>query len=220
VVFELDLDEVYADPLGILELAFFQDQRTLQSELSDKTWALVLERVNDPSFLLTFAKAKPWFMALTLSIGELESDGYSAQAGLDHVLFQRAKETGKERVALETAAEQLAFFDSFTREEQEMFLLQTLQEAGDTTDAADEMVALWEAGDTEGLEEMFADEEKRFPVLFDKLLEERNRNWLPRIEELLREHGSLLVVVGAAHLVGDGSLVELLRQAGYRVGQM
>lgn len=219
VVFEVDLDEVYADPLTALESAFFQDERTLQSELSEETWALLVEELGDAGALITLGKAKPWFVALSLSVRELQTEGYSTRAGLDHILFERAKETDKPRIALETAAEQLAFFDDFSREEQEMFLLQTLRDSGETVDQADEIVALWEAGDVEGLEQAFTAEAEAYPDLFDKLLGERNRLWLPRIEDLLREHETVLVVVGAAHLVGEGSLVELLREAGYRVRQ-
>ena len=219
VVFEVDLDAVYADPLGMLETAFFQDERTLQSELSPEAWALLVEEIDDVGVLLGLGKAKPWFVALTLSVQELQTEGYSTGAGLDHILFERAKEAGKPRIALETAAEQLAFFDHLGREEQEMFLLQTLRDSGETADQADEIVALWEAGDVEGLEELFGAEAQKYPALYARLLGERNRLWLPTLEELLREHESLLVVVGTAHLVGEDSLVELLREAGYRVRQ-
>lgn len=224
VVFEIDLDQAMSDSMALLQDAFFQDERTLQNEVSEETWALLVERADSlPLPLPMLAKAKPWFVAMALSIGDLESGGFSVEAGVDLVLTQRAREEDKERVALETAAEQLAFFNSFSREEQEMFLRQALEEAEEgatqSAELADEIVAAWEAGDIEALEELFHESMAEFPALAEKLLDERNRRWLPKVEELLAEHDTVLVVVGAAHLVGEGSLVELLESAGYSVRQ-
>ena len=48
-------------------------------------------------------------------------------------------------------------------------------------------------------------------------LDDRNRAWLTTLRELLEEETRYLVVVGALHLVGEESVVELLRQEGYTV---
>ena len=47
----------------------------------------------------------------------------------------------------------------------------------------------------------------------------RNQAWLPRVEQLLHGDGTSMVVVGALHLVGEGGLVDLLRDQGYQVEQ-
>ncbi len=47
---------------------------------------------------------------------------------------------------------------------------------------------------------------------------ERNRNWLPRIEQMLADPDKdYLVVTGALHMIGPQGLVELLRARGYQI---
>ncbi len=52
------------------------------------------------------------------------------------------------------------------------------------------------------------------------LLLKRNQNWLPRILELLKGDRNAMVIVGTGHLVGKGSVVNLLVKRGYSVKQM
>ena len=42
----------------------------------------------------------------------------------------------------------------------------------------------------------------------------RNRKWLPKIEALLNDDKNYLVIVGTGHLVGRGSVIELLKKDG------
>jgi len=42
----------------------------------------------------------------------------------------------------------------------------------------------------------------------------RNRKWVPKIEALLNEDRNYLVIVGTAHLVGQGSVLDLLKKDG------
>ena len=57
------------------------------------------------------------------------------------------------------------------------------------------------------------------PEIRERLLVERNRNWIPHIEKCLKSDEKCFVVVGAAHLVGPDSVVDLLQKAGYKVEQ-
>jgi uncharacterized protein len=52
------------------------------------------------------------------------------------------------------------------------------------------------------------------PRLHERMIVERNRAWVPRIAGMLREPGSVFVLVGGAHLAGDDSIVRLLADEG------
>ena len=52
--------------------------------------------------------------------------------------------------------------------------------------------------------------------LNDKLLRQRNQNWLPTIKQTLPKQ-STTIAVGGLHLFGEYGLIRLLRQAGYTV---
>jgi uncharacterized protein YbaP (TraB family) len=81
------------------------------------------------------------------------------------------------------------------------------------------LVEGWRAGDAPGVERIVLTELKQEPLLYQRLLVERNRNWLPKIEALFARRGHALVVVGAAHLIGPDGLISLLRAKGYVVEQ-
>jgi uncharacterized protein YbaP (TraB family) len=56
--------------------------------------------------------------------------------------------------------------------------------------------------------------------LFATLVTDRNKSWMPKIEQLLGGKDDVLVVVGAAHLVGKEGVLEMLKAKGYLVEQM
>ena len=58
------------------------------------------------------------------------------------------------------------------------------------------------------------------PQLYQRLLVERNRNWLPKLDALFARKGRTMVVVGAAHLVGPDGLLAMFRAKGYTVEQL
>ncbi|HIF75084.1 MAG TPA: hypothetical protein EYG31_11430 [Porticoccaceae bacterium] len=58
------------------------------------------------------------------------------------------------------------------------------------------------------------------PELYASLLRGRNLNWIPQIDKMLADEDVEFVLVGAAHLVGNDGLLELLKARGYKVSQL
>jgi uncharacterized protein YbaP (TraB family) len=56
-----------------------------------------------------------------------------------------------------------------------------------------------------------------FPAMRKALFDDRHANWMPQIEAMLNDGRTHVIVVGAAHLVGKGSVIDLLRAKGVRV---
>ena len=54
-------------------------------------------------------------------------------------------------------------------------------------------------------------------AFLERLIYQRNRNWIAPLESMLEQDEEALVIVGAAHLIGDGSVLDLLEEAGYRI---
>jgi len=55
------------------------------------------------------------------------------------------------------------------------------------------------------------------PVVYDRLITQRNRRWMRVIERRLDGAGKTVVVVGVGHLVGEAGLPAMLRARGYQV---
>ena len=56
--------------------------------------------------------------------------------------------------------------------------------------------------------------------MYERLVVERNRTWMPQIEALFNRPTPAFIVVGAAHLVGPDGLIDPLKARGYTVQQL
>jgi uncharacterized protein YbaP (TraB family) len=52
------------------------------------------------------------------------------------------------------------------------------------------------------------------------MIVDRNKDWVPKIQQFMRSNENYLVIVGTGHLVGKESVVDLLRAKGYQVEQL
>ena len=78
-----------------------------------------------------------------------------------------------------------------------------------------QMLDAWATGDTVALQEAFVTElQEQSPDAFEKVLVARNINWANQVETLLAGEGDYLIAVGAGHLVGEKSLIDLLDKRG------
>ena len=71
-------------------------------------------------------------------------------------------------------------------------------------------------GDLEGLYEMLIEAEDMTEAEKFLLVDERNYDWLAKIEKHIKQEPSF-IAVGALHLPGNDGLINLLRKAGYKV---
>jgi uncharacterized protein YbaP (TraB family) len=117
---------------------------------------------------------------------------------------------------LETTEEQMDALAGGSIEEQVASLTLTL--ASDPQAAVLELYEVWRAGDPTGLEQIL---EQTVAVagtsFYDRLLIERNRAWVVKLERMLEEEIPTFAVVGAAHLVGSESVQSLLSERGFSV---
>ena len=158
---------------------------------------------------------KPWFAANTLSVAAMAAQGFTA-GGVEFVL-QPELPAGKQAF-LETGEEQLAVLAGAPEAEQIALLVSTLDEAETMPKVMDKMMSNWVKGTPDRLADLFLAEMGGFEDAFlDRLIFARNRDWIPALETRLAENTKAVVVVGAAHLIGEGSVLDLLETAGYTV---
>jgi hypothetical protein len=155
-----------------------------------------------------------------LSSIEWQKAGFDAEIGLDRHFFDQAKAQGKQIQGLETTEFQISRFDELTPEQQERLLAETLNDIDTEMANLTTLVKAWKAGDAAAVEQIVLKDVRQDPLIYQRLLVDRNRNWMPRIEALFTRPKPAFVVVGAAHLVGPDGLVALLKAKGFRVEQM
>jgi len=223
IVLEVDLAEM--NPIDAVK--FITSNGTLPAEqtLKDVVGANAYTRVaalasslEVPEVLIS--KLEPWAAALILTQFALTKTGFDPDLGIDMQITERAKADGKPIEGLETVTDQLNVFDARSFEEQTRFLLDSADDAPNLNDDLRELIAAWRAGDLRSLEREFLKERAKSPALYDALLGERNRKWLPKIEALLEEDRDYLVVVGTLHYVGRDGLLALLKKDGHQAVAM
>ncbi|HXG52657.1 MAG TPA: TraB/GumN family protein [candidate division Zixibacteria bacterium] len=222
VVLEIELDGAAPERIQqlTLEKGLFRNGKTLRQSVAPETYELARSRAKELGVdVETLEPFKPWVVALTLASLKLKKLGYDPSLGVDRYLARRAKEANKPLAGLETAEFQIALFDGFSAREQEQMLLQTLREMDLLDKSVERIVQSWRTGDAAALADLMLASMRQYPEVHRKLIEDRNRRWVPQIERLLAEGDDALVVVGAAHLVGEAGVLELLRARGYRVEQ-
>ncbi len=126
----------------------------------------------------------------------------------------KASSSGKSIKGLETVEFQVSIFDKIPQEIQ-------LEELGklvtdDSTKA--ELETMMAAYQTENIESLFGqmNSSPMWKNYREIMLDERNKSWIPQIEEAMKSN-TVFVAVGAAHLGGEFGVIALLRNAGYRV---
>jgi len=205
----------------ILQKGINLDGQTLQQKVSPETYELATAWANELGIeIKAMNPFKPWVAAVTMLVMHLQKLGYDPNLGVDRQLAQRAKQANKPMAGLESAEFQVGIFDQLSPRLQELMLRQSLAEMEQLSKIVDEMVRAWRAGDVAAAERFFMESMKDYPEIREKFIDERNRNWLPQIEKLLRIEEPALVVVGAAHLVGKNGVIELLKGRGYKLEQL
>lgn len=220
LVMELDLDDLDAVGLQarLVGAAMLPSGTSLESVLDADLYARADRRAAEFGFDLdALARVEPWLVALTLMDLGMGRHGYRADRGLEQYFLGRAARDGKPIDGLESVDAQVGVFESLSADEQQAMLDQTLTELEDANAATAELVAAWRDGALERLGAELLDEFERYPRLYRMLVVDRNRSWIDPLVEHLERPGEELVVVGALHLVGADSVVNMLEQRGYAV---
>ncbi len=222
LVLEIDLNAVSPEAAQRLtmEKAIYHDGTTLPQHVSPETYQSVSQRASQMGIdLRLLSPMKPWFAAVTLVAMRLQEIGLDPKLGVDQYLAAEAKRRSKLTSGLETLEFQLGLLDQLSKADQELMLRETVAELELLDQNINEIVRSWANGDEAKLAKLLLAGMMEYPEIHQKIVVERNRRWLPEIEDLLQQKSGAMVVVGAAHLVGPDGIIEMLKAKGYSVEQ-
>jgi len=151
-----------------------------------------------------------WAAALTLLAASFVKMGFSTELGADRQLLGALGDGTREVVGLETAEQQLGYFDALSEESQRELLVSVISDEASNKKEFEQMVRAWLAGDVDAIAETFNSEMTLTPELRETLLRNRNARWASWIEKRLDQPGTVLVAVGAGHLAGEDSVQVML----------
>lgn len=199
----------------------YSDDRTLRTVLNDEAYtALATYTASAGLPIAMLEKFKPGLLISTLQVLAFQGMGFTPQ-GVDAFFHVRAMGDGKEEGQLETIQEQIGFIAAMGEGNESEFILLSLEELAEIGGIMEDMIGAWRSGDSAGLSEMFIEEMRNeSPELYDSLLVQRNLKWVPQIDRMLQDSDTEFVLIGAAHIVGENGLLDLLAQKGYEIKQL
>lgn len=173
--------------------------------------------------LESFSKMKPVVLSSQLGVMQMKKY-FPEQLGLNDVIdvaIQAAgRELGKRIVGLETIEMQINMLYGTPLDVQAQELVNFCRMDNDIISFSKELCDAYHAQDLDTLEKLLLlegiGEDEMTNEIIEKLAYERNRRWINTITETIPRE-SMLVAVGAGHLVGKDGLIELLRRDGYTV---
>jgi len=227
---EAQLQELIVTDPGRL---FIVDGPTLPERLDEETWDMIAAAATDrgiPAFMA--AKMQPWYLSLTLAIPTCAmADLTAGVRGLDQMIIDDGMAAGVPLQAVEPFTTLFDIFQTETLDEQIDMLRVNLM----TPDIQQEMFVamldryfaedvgrLWEMSrialsDVPDLDP--AEAAEMFAQMEDGLLVQRNLNWIPVILEATEAHDDIVLAVGAAHLIGEQGVLQLLQDDGWVLTQ-
>jgi uncharacterized protein len=222
LVLEIDLNSASAASAQRLtvEKALYRDGTILSQNIEQETYRLAAQRAAQLGIdMQVLNPMKPWFVALTMMAVKFQQLGLDPSLGVDRYLAARAKDGGKPTSGLETLEFQIGLLNQLSKRDQELMLRETVAELDLLDQNFTEIVQSWLKGDGASLEALLLASMKEYPDLHQKIIVDRNRRWLTQIETMIAQGDHAMVVVGAAHLVGQDGVIAMLKTRGYKLEQ-
>ncbi|MDE6669804.1 MAG: TraB/GumN family protein [Muribaculaceae bacterium] len=196
---------------------------TLSSILDPETYSRINEEFRkwapmegmDLSMLDGF---KPQVITAMVAVGMVQRGmpDFNPQEQLDSYFQLQGRELGHKIIPLETPEQQAELIYASTPiADQAKVLVEMLDDPEKQMDSVRRLNEAYMAHDINTLLELTREEDTN-PEFMERLLNERNADWLQVLPSIMAE-APTFIVVGALHLPGEHGVLEGLRQAGYTV---
>lgn len=165
-----------------------------------------------------FEQLQPWVVTAAVTAAEFQALGYAPDQGVDRVLLARAGDR-KPVASLETLESRFSGLAELPEGVQDLMLREMLERTDDFAGEAADLSRAWRRGDEAELERILFPhiDLPEFAALYESVVFERNRHMAERMAVLAGDGKTRLVVVGAAHMLGDRGIPALLAARGFEV---
>ncbi len=214
IYMEMDMDDPSTMLSGMLYMNM-KDDKKLEDLYTPEEYERLQNYFSDTLKmpLMLLQKAKPYFLVALLYPRMMNC---KTPAGVEEELMKIAKEEKKEIKGLETMQFQASVFDSIPYEWQAKELLKSIDSFSVYKEEFDKMLTLYKNQQLDSMESMISKSEFGADKYADLLLTDRNKNWVKQLKKIMKSE-RVFVAVGAGHLVGDSGLIQLLKEAGYKL---
>ena len=211
--------------LGLARYMVLPPGQTLWELIPDDRESLIRYNPNlAPGVANGFFGYQPWVVAMTIGMPLCETArAKSGAMPLDMKLAAEATAQGIPIHGLETMEEQFSILAGMPMDQQLDYLMAVARNAAAVPDQFETLVSLYQQRLVTAMiplmlkiQPLKSEEANVLAYVERDLIVNRNHRMAERAQPLLEE-GNIFIAVGALHLSGGQGLVELLRQAGYKL---
>lgn len=222
VMVEADTTDVQAMQAMLPKLMYAAPDK-LQNHLTPATWTEFQSLFGPAAEQLQ--NLKPFLVLSAITIQVAAQLGYSPEQGIDLHFIKRSKEDKKTLLELESLTFQANIMGSLSDEEGNSLIASLVDsiKKREIVSELNSLVDAWKAADADAIAKQFIESgnkdagSKRITKM---LLDDRNEGMANKINQTMASGKKLFVVVGAGHLAGEKSVIDLLKKQGLEVKQI
>jgi uncharacterized protein YbaP (TraB family) len=158
-----------------------------------------------------------WAVMVLMGQRVAQKAALSSDDGVEAGLTEEFRAAGKPISGLETAHSQLMLFETLDPATQRALLTRAAEGAGDAVADVRALTDAWSRGDVAALENVINEDVDAVPAAREAIITARNRVWSSWVKQRMARPGTVLVAVGAGHLVGSDGLPAMLAAEGVTV---
>lgn len=220
LVIETESSQASDDYLGYLmrQPGVVKSKKRLNKRLNVRDYETFLSKVAMFGYSEEeVAYYRPWYAALLLGRLSGEEAGLESGFGVEETLISISEGLGLEVVGLESPAQQFRVFSTLPKKVELAWLKQILRRGQENGERSNSLYSFWLAGNLLAIENQVLGSLKEILGLYEVFIKERNETWADQMEFLLREGGQVFIAVGAAHMLGEDSVLKMLEARGFSV---
>ncbi len=220
MMFEIDMAKMtdMGNLMGLMGQVMMKDGKSLKDLLTTDEYSRVekhFTKMGIPMFM--FEKMKPFFLTIFAEEG---MDPKALESGkmksYEMEFAELAKDKEMATGGLETIEFQMSLFDEISYADQAKMLMEAIDSNVKKDDSLDKMILHYKAQDVDKLADLINNEGSDVKNFNDKLIVNRNKNWIEGITKEVKNQQTF-IAVGAGHLGGKDGVIRLLRQSGLKV---
>lgn len=234
---ELDILEYENDmdaQMKLVQDMLITDGKTVKDYLKKETYDKLIDYLKENDFYNElYEYYRPVFFESLVSNIILEKTELSTDDGIDRYFLNKAKKDKKEILEVESAEFQNNMLLSFPDELYDFMIIYSIDNEDESVKDTQKLYKIWLKGNEKEFNEYLNTEEEFDLDKYDykdlekalenydlELITKRNVSMADKAEEYFEDEKDVFFVVGAAHIVGDDALVELLTERGYTIKKL
>jgi len=218
VYLELDMDNMW-EMFGAMMNMNMKGDTTLSDLLSPEDYKKVKDFFKEHSTMVPFAFMEKFKPMLVGSLIMEQAAPCDNMVVMEKLVMDEANKSNVDVKGLETFKYQLGIFDKIPYKLQAQQLVKMVDDAdsgkGNEVNDIKILTDAYRNQELTKLDEL-TKEDPTIGGFADILLYDRNANWVKKLQQLMPGN-SLVIAVGAGHLPGKKGVLNLLREAGYKV---